>query len=266
MLGVLGGSGLYRLLDDVTEEPVDTPYGAPSAPIQVGHLGDRAVAFLPRHGAHHERPPHRIDHRANLWALRELGVTRLFAPCASGSLRPEVRPGDFVVCDQLVDRTWGRPDTYYDGPAANHIAFADPYCPALRRAAVTAGRAEGVTVHDGGTVVVIQGPRFATRAESRWYRSAGWDVINMTQYPEAALARELGVCYCAIALVTDYDTGVEDDPGVEPVTQARVFATFEANIDRVRAVLRRALAAVPIDQIGCACADAPGGIEITPPA
>jgi 5'-methylthioadenosine phosphorylase len=266
VLGVLGGSGLYRFLDDVVEERVDTPYGAPSAPVQVGHLADRPVAFLPRHGAGHELPPHRIDHRANLWALRELGVTRVFAPCASGSLRPEVRPGDFVVCDQLVDRTWGRPDTYYDGPAANHIAFADPYCPALRRAAVAAARAEGVTVHDGGTVVVIQGPRFATRAESRWYRSAGWDVINMTQYPEAALARELGICYAAIALVTDYDTGAEDDPGVEPVTQAEVFATFEANLDRVRAVLRRALTEVPTDQAGCTCADAPGGIEITPPA
>jgi 5'-methylthioadenosine phosphorylase len=264
VLGVLGGSGLYRFLDDVTEERLDSPYGAPSAPVQVGHLGDRAVAFLPRHGAHHELPPHRIPYRANLWALRELGVTRVFAPCASGSLRLEVRPGDFVVCDQLVDRTWGRPDTYYDGPAANHIAFADPYCPELRQVAVAAGRAEEVTIHDGGTVVVIQGPRFATRAESRWYRSAGWEVINMTQYPEAALARELGLCYAAIALVTDYDTGVEDDPEVEPVTQAEVFATFEANLDRVRAVLRRALTAVPTDQTGCACADAPGGIEITP--
>ncbi len=192
-IGVFGGSGLYALLDDVTEVVVETPYGPPAAPVHIGRLGDRRVAFLPRHGIDHAYPPHRINYRANVWAMRELGVTRLLAPCASGSLQPEIEPGDFVVCDQLVDRTSGRSQTYFDGPGANHVSFADPYCPELRAVAVDAGRAEGITVHETGTVVVIEGPRFSTRAESNWYRSAGWQVINMTQYPEAYLARELGI-------------------------------------------------------------------------
>jgi 5'-methylthioadenosine phosphorylase len=262
-LGVFGGSGLYALLDDAHTVAVETPYGPPSGDVHLGTLAGRSVAFLPRHGPAHELPPHRINYRANLWAMRELGVTRLFGPCASGSLQPGIHPGEFVVGDQLVDRTWGRPDTYYDGPDANHVGFADPYCPELRAVAVRAGRAEGITVHDGGTVVVVQGPRFSTRAESRWYRSAGWEVINMTQYPEAVLARELGICYASIALITDYDTGVEG-VDVEAVSQAEVFAFFEANVDRVRALLHRALVEVPAER-GCDCAAGDNGVAITPP-
>ncbi len=208
-IGVFGGSGLYALLDDPVEIEVPTPYGAPSGPLHLGHIGDRRVAFLPRHGPGHEFPPHRINYRANVWALRQVGVTRILAPCASGSLQPEVKPGHFVVCDQLVDRTYGREQTYFDGPGAVHVSLAEPYCPQLRRLAVESVDAEGITVHDGGTVVVIQGPRFSTRAESVWYRELGWNVVNMTQYPEAALARELGICYVSIALITDYDVGVE---------------------------------------------------------
>jgi 5'-methylthioadenosine phosphorylase len=264
-LGVFGGSGFYSFLDDVDTVEVDTPYGPPSAPVVVGTVGDRRVAFLPRHGTKHELPPHRIPYRANLWALRSLGVRRVLGPCAAGSLQPEVAPGSFVVCDQLVDRTWGRDDTYFDGPTVNHVSFAEPYCPELRRVAVDAGRAEGITVHDGGTVVVVQGPRFSTKAESRWYRSAGWEVINMTQYPEAYLARELGMCYAAIALVTDYDTGLEDDPSIEPVSHEQVFRFLHDNVDRVRRLLFRALPAVPADR-ACACADAPNGIDPDPPA
>ena len=259
-IAVLGGSGFSAFLDDVEEITVTTPYGDPSAPIQVGGLGAHRVAFLARHGPGHIYPPHRINYRANIWALRELGVSRVFGPCASGSLQPDVKPGEFVVCDQLVDRTWGRADTYFDGPTVNHISFADPYCPHLRSVAVAACRAEGVVVHDGGTVVTIQGPRFSTRAESRWFRSAGWQVINMTQYPEAYLARELGLCYASIALITDYDTGVDDDPSVEPVGQDEVFAFFEANVETVRRVLVQALAAVPFDRDdACGCAAAPNG-------
>ncbi|HEX9991385.1 MAG TPA: S-methyl-5'-thioadenosine phosphorylase [Acidimicrobiales bacterium] len=264
-LGVFGGSGFYSFLDDVDTVEVATPYGPPSAPVVVGTVGDRRVAFLPRHGTKHELPPHRIPYRANLWALRSLGVRRVLGPCAAGSLQPDVAPGSFVVCDQLVDRTWGRDDTYFDGPTVNHVSFAEPYCPELRRVAVDAGRAEGITVHDGGTVVVVQGPRFSTKAESRWYRSAGWEVINMTQYPEAYLARELGMCYAAIALVTDYDTGLEDDPSIEPVSHEQVFRFLHDNVDRVRRLLFRALPAVPADR-SCACADAPNGIDPDPPA
>ena len=266
-VAVLGGSGFAAFLDDVEEVTVDTPYGAPSAPLQIGALGDHRVAFLPRHGAGHVHPPHRINYRANLWALQELGVSRVFGPCASGSLQPDVKPGEFVVCDQLVDRTWGRADTYFDGPVVNHISFADPYCPQLRSISVDACRAEDVVVHDGGTVVTVQGPRFSTRAESRWFRLAGWHVINMTQYPEAYLARELGLCYASIALITDFDTGVEDDPSVEPVGQAEVFRFFEANVETVRRVLFRALAAVPAERDGtCGCATAPNGLTPDPPA
>jgi 5'-methylthioadenosine phosphorylase len=253
-LGVFGGSGFYSFLDDVTEHVVATPYGDPSAPVHVGTVGDRRVAFLPRHGADHQFPPHSINYRANLWAMRELGVGAVLAPCASGSLTPEIAPGHFVICDQLVDRTSGRTRTFFDGPDAFHIAFADPYCPELRAVAVEAGRAEGITIHDGGTVVVVEGPRFSTRAESHWYRNLGWDVINMTQHPEAVLARELGICYGTIALVTDYDVGVDDDDTVEAVTQEEVFAFFEANVDNVRRLLFRALEAVPADR-ACACGD-----------
>ena len=263
-IGVFGGSGLYAFLDEVTEIVLDTPYGAPSSSVHLGSLHGRRVAFLPRHGAAHAYPPHRINYRANVWAMRELGVTRILAPCASGSLQPHVKPGDFVVCDQLVDRTYDRAQTYFDGPGANHVSFAEPYCEELRAGAVAAARAEGITVHDGGTVVVVQGPRFSTRAESSWYRRAGWEVINMTQYPEAYLARELGICYASIALITDYDVGVEGVDGVEAVTQEEVFAFFERNVDQVRGLLFRAIDTVPAER-GCTCASGPNGMTPPPP-
>jgi 5'-methylthioadenosine phosphorylase len=242
-VGVFGGSGFYRFLDDVTEVAVDTPFGAPSAPIHLGRLGSRTVAFLPRHGAQHELPPHRINYRANVWAMHSLGVTSVFGPCASGSLRAEVVPGSFVVPDQLVDRTWGRPDTFFDGEdgVTHHVAFGDPYDEDLRQIAIAACRAEDVEVHDRGTVVTIQGPRFSTRAESRWFGAQGWEVINMTQHPEAVLCREAGLRYAAIALITDFDAGLEGT-GIPTVTQEEVFTFFEQNVEVVRRVLFRALA------------------------
>ena len=197
------------------------------------------VAFIPRHGRHHERPAHRVDYRANVAAMAALGVRALLAPFAAGSLQPHLRPGDFVVVDQLVDRTQGRVDTFHDhfadGPAAR-LAGRSVRRRAARRSSSPRPRAEGVTVHDGGTVVVINGPRFSTRAESQWYSRMGWDLVNMTQYPEAALAREAGIPYAGLGLVTDYDAGLEGDPSVEPVSQERVFEMFEANLDRLRAV------------------------------
>jgi 5'-methylthioadenosine phosphorylase len=236
---------------------VHTPYGAPSAPVSIGSVEGRRVAFLPRHGVHHELPPHRVNFRANVWALVSLGVTRMFGPCAAGSLTPDVRPGEFVVLDQLVDRTNGRSsDTYFDGGVVGHVSFADPYCPELRSIASSAARSAGVTVHDAGTVVVVPGPRFSTRAESAWFRAQGWQTINMTQYPEAYLARELGVCYCGIALVTDFDTGVEDDPGVAAVTMDDVFAVLRANVAATRSLLFSALPEVPTERSSCGCAAA----------
>lgn len=246
-IGVFGGSGLYRFLDDVEEVVVETPYGDPSSPLQVGAIGDRRVAFLPRHGADHRRPPHRINYRANLDAMRQAGVGAIFAPCASGSLHPDVAPGHFVVVDQFVDRTWGRPDTFWDQGEADHVSMADPYDERLRRVAIEACRAEGVTVHETGTVVVIQGPRFSTRAESKWFGRQGWEVVNMTQYPEVALANEARIPYASIALITDYDAGLEGDDDVPAVTQDEVFAFFERNAEVVRDVLFRAIASVPDD-------------------
>jgi 5'-methylthioadenosine phosphorylase len=253
-IGVFGGSGFYAFLDDVVHVPVHTPYGAPSAPVAIGSVEGRRVAFLPRHGVHHEFPPHRVNYRANVWAMREVGVRRIVGPCACGSLRKEIAPGDMVVLDQLVDRTRGRADTFFDGGVVGHVGFADPYCPEVGHVMVEAAHAEGVTVHDGGTVIVIPGPRFSTRAESEWYRRQGWDVINMTQYPEAYLARELGICYTALALVTDYDTGVD---GVPPVRMEDVFAMLSANVDQTRSVLFRAIPRIPAAaDATCACAAA----------
>jgi 5'-methylthioadenosine phosphorylase len=243
-IGVFGGSGFYAFLDDVETIELETPYGPASAPVTIGTVGGRRVAFLPRHGRRHELAPHAIPYRANVWAMQHLGVTALLAPGAVGSLQPDVHPGEFVVVDQLVDRTWGREDTFHTDFAEGvvHVSFAHPFDARLRAVLVEAGRAAGVTMHDGGTVVVIQGPRFSTAAESRWFRQMGWTVVNMTCYPEAVLAAEAGIPYAAVALVTDYDAGVD---GVEPVTQEAVFGFLEGNADRVRELLLLAIPALP---------------------
>jgi 5'-methylthioadenosine phosphorylase len=234
-VGIFGGSGFYSFLDDVEEVAVETPYGPPSARVRLGEIEGRTVAFMPRHGDEHTLPPHRINYRANVWAMRQLGVRRIVGPSACGSLKPELEPGTFVVCDQFMDRTQGREDTFYDGPQTTHVSAADPYCPELSRILVEAGDERVVS---GGTVVVIQGPRFSTRAESRWFAQVGFDVVNMTQYPEAWLARELGLCYANVSLVTDYDVGLE---GMKPVSADQAFEVFAANLDRLRALLFRAV-------------------------
>jgi 5'-methylthioadenosine phosphorylase len=243
-VGVFGGSGLYRLLDDVEEVPVETPYGPPSAPLHIGRVRGRRVAFLPRHGPHHEFPAHRVDYRANVWALRHAGVRAVFAPCSAGSLQPGIGPGDFVVLDQFVDRTTGRRDTFFDGPGAHHTAMAHPYDDGLRTRLIDACRTCGVRVHERGTVVVINGPRFSTAAESRWFGQMGWTVVNMTQYPEVALCNEAGLPVAGVALVTDYDAGLEDDPSVPAVTMEQVFQFFQQNVSRVRDVLFTAIGAL----------------------
>jgi 5'-methylthioadenosine phosphorylase len=242
MLGVIGGSGFYTFFESETRSiDVDTPYGRPSAPVTVGAIGEHQVAFLPRHGATHQFSPHTVPYRANMWALRKLGVRRVFGPCAVGSLNPDNGPGAVVVPDQLVDRTTGRADTYFDSGAV-HVDFADPYCPTLR-AAITG--LPGVV--DGGTMVVIQGPRFSTRAESRWFASAGFSLVNMTGYPEAVLARELQLCYAAIGLVTDLDAGVAAGDGVKAVD---VFTQFEKNVELFKRLVRAAIGRVDVE---CTC-------------
>ncbi|MBM7492649.1 5'-methylthioadenosine phosphorylase [Micromonospora luteifusca] len=255
-IAVIGGSGLYALLDGTAHE-LETPYGPPSDAVTIAEVAGRRVAFLPRHGRDHRHPPHLIPYRANLWALRSLGVRQVLAPCAVGGLRPELGPGTFVVPDQLIDRTSGRAQTYYDQGAV-HVPFADPYCPNGRRALLSAAAGRDVTAVDGGTVVVVEGPRFSTRAESRWYASIGGTVVNMTGHPEAVLARELALCYSSIALITDLDAGVQAG---ESVTQDEVFRVFAANTDRLRGVLLDALAALPAAQ-DCVCGHALDGITL----
>lgn len=253
-IGVFGGSGFYSFLENVEEVWVETPYGAPSDKVAIAEIAGRRVAFLPRHGRDHRYPPGQINYRANLWAMKELGVKQIIGPCAAGSLQPHVKPGDFVVCDQFVHRTWGRADTFYTGPITTHISAADPYCPHLRARAISAAKACGITVHERGTVVVIQGPRFSTRAESREFSSHGWEVINMTQYPEGWLARELGICYANISLITDYDAGLEDEPGIPPVTHRAVLEVFAKNLERLRGVLMHLIADPELDGGECRCA------------
>jgi 5'-methylthioadenosine phosphorylase len=254
-IAVIGGSGLYALLDDAEEHIVDTPFGSPSDAITVADVAGRRVAFLPRHGHDHRFPPHKIPYRANLWALRALGARQVIAPCAVGGLRPELGPGTFVVPDQLVDRTSGRVQTFYDDGAV-HVNFADPYCPVGRRTVLD--KAQGIQIIDGGTMVVVEGPRFSTRAESRWHTSLGGAVVNMTGHPEAVLARELALCYTAIALVTDLDAGVEGNHGV---TQEEVFRVFAENTERLRGLLFDVVAALPAEP-GCPCQHALDGLAL----
>lgn len=251
-IGVFGGSGFYAFLDDPEEVTVDTPYGATSAPLTIGTVDGRRVAFLPRHGRDHEFPPHRVPYRANVWAMKELGVTRLFAPSAAGSLRREIPPRTFVVSDQAIDMTRGRASTFYDGPMTVHVGFADPYCPTMRAALVEQADALGIEHRDGGTMVVIEGPRFSTRAESRMFTQIGGDVIGMTQFPEISLAREQELCIANVALVTDYDVGVDDIP---PVSHAEVLKVFGENIATLRDLLFAAIPAVPVERT-CPCATA----------
>lgn len=254
---VIGGSGLYRFLDDATEVDVDTPYGRPSDRIVVGTIGDRSVAFLPRHGRRHQHPPHRIPYRANLWALRSLGVRQVLAPCAVGGLVADCGPGTVVVPDQLVDRTSCRPQTYVETGTA-HVAFADPYCPTGRATVLRVARDQGLDPVEGGTMVVVEGPRFSTRAESQWYAAQGWSLVNMTGHPEAVLARELAICYTAIALVTDHDAGVA--AGTE-VSQEEVFRVFGEHTERLRLLLHAAVAVLSAER-RCPCPATLDGIDV----
>jgi 5'-methylthioadenosine phosphorylase len=251
-IGVFGGSGFYELLDNPKEYKVTTPFGSPSSPIMHGEIGGKSVAFLPRHGKDHSLPPHMINFRANVWAMKELGVSRIIGPNACGSLQAEVRPGHFVICDQFVDRTWGRKDTFYDGPIVTHVSSADPYCPDMRKVAVETAGELGITAHPQGTVVVIQGPRFSTRSESKWFAAQGWEVINMTQYPECYLARELEICYCNISLITDMDAGAE---GAEAVTNEEVIRVFNENNAKVKEMLFEMIPALPSER-DCICSHA----------
>ncbi len=248
-IGVIGGSGFYEFIADATPVEVETPFGPPAEPVLTGFVGDRPVAFVPRHGRDHRYPPHRVPYRANLWALAAVGVRQVLAPCAVGSLRGELGPGSLVIPDQVVDRTAGRESTFYDqiGPVV-HVSFADPYCPVGRRAVIESAAAQDWPAADGGTLVVIQGPRFSSRAESQHHAGSGWSIVGMTGQPEATLARELALCYTSVAVVTDLDAGVEG----AGVSHHEVLEVFAKSIDRLRGLLARAIADLPTDR-DCPC-------------
>jgi 5'-methylthioadenosine phosphorylase len=262
-VGVIGGSGFYAFFDDgagADEVEVETPFGSPSGPLTIGSVAGRRVAFVPRHGVRHQFAPHRVNYRANLWALRTVGVRQVLGPCAVGSLRPELGAGALVVPVQVVDRTWGRQHTVYDqeGPVV-HVGFADPYCP-HGSAAVLAQAAEADwPAVAGGTLVVVNGPRFSSRAESLWHASAGWSIVGMTAMPEASIARELALCYTSIALVTDHDAGVDTGEGV---THAEVLEVFAHNIERLKSLLRNTIGELPTADADCECHHALDGLTL----
>ena len=257
-IGVIGGSGFYEFLADCDEFKVQTPFGEPSEAALVGEVAGRRVAFLPRHGRDHRFPAHTIPYRANIWALRSLGVRRILAPSAVGSLTASYGPGTLVIPDQLVDRTGGRVQTFYDSYPV-HVPFADPYCPSGRSRAVAVARQFGWVPAGSGTLVVIDGPRFSTRAESQWYAAQGWTLIGMTGHPEAVLARELAMCYTTLALVTDTDAGIEEGDGV---TQAEVFEVFGANMSRLRELVAKIIDSFPAEREDDLCAHALDGIRL----
>jgi len=253
-LGVIGGTGLYHLegLKHLRTVEVETPFGPPSSPIVLGDLEGRVVAFLARHGEGHRFLPHEVNYRANLYALKALGVERVVGVTACGSLREEIAPGDFVIPDQLLDFTKRRPATFFGEGVAAHIAFAEPYCPDLSRWAADALEAAGARVHHGGTYLIVDGPRFSTRAESHLFRRWGADIIGMTAVPEAQLAREAELCFVSLAHVTDYDCWREEE---EPVTNEMVLRRLRANVEVARRALPHLVRRLPPERT-CACGSA----------
>jgi len=264
VLGVIGGSGLYDIegLADVRAREVDTPYGAPSDRIVEGRLGDAKVLFLPRHGRGHVHPPHLVNYRANVCAMKKAGATHLVSISAVGSMREHIEPGHVVIVDQFVDLTKRRPSTFFDEGLVAHVGFADPVCPLLAGAAKQAAQRAGATVHPVGTYVCIEGPQFSTRAESNLYRSWGVDVIGMTAMPEAKLAREAELPYATIALATDYDCWHSTE---EVVTVEAVIAVLRQNVALAKRTVRELLRALP-DATQSPAAGALKNAVITDPA
>ena len=250
-IGLFGGSGNYD--SDVIENPIEvkvfTPYGAPSDNFILGTVKGRSFAFLARHGRGHTLTPHVINYRANIWGMKALGVKRIISPAATGSLQPEkVKVGEFVIADQLFDRTMGqRKDTFFEEGTIAHLPFAEPFCPELRKIAFDTAGELNFKVHEKGTYVCIAGPRFSTIAESVFFHNQGWEVIGMTAYPEAALAREAGICFVNISMPTDADVH-----GDEPVTHGEVLKTMAANVERVRKLTFEMIANIP-KKASCDC-------------
>lgn len=251
-IGIIGGTGVYEqeIIEDIEEIKAYTPYGRPSDLISIGYYKKRKIAFLPRHGRKHQIPPHKIPFRANVWALKELGVKRVIAASAVGSLREDYRPSEFVILDQFIDRTKERGDTFYDGDRVCHISTADPFCPELREVFINSAKEMVLPFHELGTYICIQGPRFSTRAESRLFRSWGADVIGMTLFPEVVLSREAGMCYVSVAMITDYDVWAE-----RPVTAREVVETMKKNVANFRRLIMETIPRIPRER-NCHCEEA----------
>ncbi|MBQ7528728.1 S-methyl-5'-thioadenosine phosphorylase [bacterium] len=249
-IGVFGGSGFYDFGSNVESVNIETPYGAPSDKISLVEIFGKRVAFLPRHGKEHQFSPTNIPYRANLWAMKALGVKKIIGPCAAGSLQAEVKPGSFVICDQFVDRTKHRQDTFFQGPYVTHLSAAEPYCPKLRSLAYQCAQDLNIEVHPQGTMVVIEGPRFSTKAESQWFRQMGWTVVNMTGYPECYLARELEMCYVNISLITDYDAGIDGLAGA--VVASDVIKIFQENNHKVKNLIYKMIEKINVEE-DCGC-------------
>jgi 5'-methylthioadenosine phosphorylase len=248
-IAVIGGTGFYdpKLLGNPMEVKLRTRYGAPSDAITVGELEGKRVAFLPRHGKKHTIRPSDVNSRANILALKKLGVQRIIAPSTVGSLREDFKPGDVVFIDQFIDRTTRREESFYTGKQVCHISVAEPMCPGLRKALINAAEGLKITTHNTGTYVCIEGPRFSTKAESRMHRSWGADVVGMTLVPECVLAREAEMCYACIATVTDYDVWKD-----HPVSAGEVRRIMKANMEKVKSVISRAVSRLPEERL-CDC-------------
>lgn len=251
-IGVFGGSGFYKFLENIEEVRVETPYGMPSDNLFIGEIGGHKVAFMPRHGRNHSILPHLINYRANVWAMKSVGVERVISPCAAGSLQKHVAPGDFVICDQFVDWTEGRKSTFFEGPIVTHPSPAELYCPEMRELTIKTAKEQGINVHETGTVLVINGPRFSTKAESKFFTNQGWEVINMSAFPENYLVKEMDMCPLNISLITDYDAGLVGD--VEPVSHHEVMQVFNSNVDKLKKLLFTLIERIPVERKKCSCA------------
>jgi 5'-methylthioadenosine phosphorylase len=253
-IGVIGGTGLYDIegMSDIEEVDINTPFGKPSDTIVVGRLEGVGIAFLPRHGKGHRISPTEIPSRANIYALKSLGVEHIIAINSAGSFKKELKPGHLLIPDQLIDRTRSRVSSFFGEGIVAHIAFADPFCPVLSQILFESAQAVGASVHQGGTYVVMEGPTFSTRAESRLYRSWGADIIGMTALPEAKLAREAEICYTIIGCITDYDSWWQH---AEPITIDVILSTMYQNLDNAKKIIKLAVSKIP-DRRHCACATA----------
>lgn len=251
-LGIVGGTGIYDpdLFRETRELKISTPYGPPSSNVSVGDYEGRKIAFIPRHGKGHSIPPHKINYRANIYALKHLGVERIISISSVGSLRENLKPKEFVVPDQFIDRTKSRQDTFYEGAQVAHISSADPFCPELRKILLGSATRCDVKAHDSATYVCIEGPRFSTRAESKLFRQWGADIVGMTLYPECVLAREAEICYSSLSMVTDYDVWAE-----KPVSAADVAGTMKQNVENAKRLILDAVKSVPKER-NCSCTHA----------